>query len=145
MQHGSSWVEIKQASHGKGVFAAKAEIPCGTEVTRFEGKVVPLDEIPEPLANYVVRYDRDHYLVPETMAMYVNHSCEPNCTINDDFGIQTLRSIREGEELTIAYNQISASEAKQWGGFWDKRWTFHCGCGARSCVGTVDRYIITEP
>lgn len=145
MQHGSPWVEIKQAAHGKGVFANAREIPSGTEVSRFEGKVVALDGVPENLANYVVRYDRDHYLVPETMAMFVNHSCEPNCTINDNYGIETLRAILPGEELTIAYNQISATEATEWGSFWDKRWTFTCGCGAKRCVGKVDRYIVTGP
>ncbi len=62
------------------------------------------------------------------MAMYINHSCDPNCeTVETDgrIWINALRNIKAGEELTYDYN------------LFDGEGDAPCSCGARKCRGTM--------
>jgi hypothetical protein len=58
-------------------------------------------------------------------AMFINHSCEPNCETDEVDGriwIIALRPIRAGEELTYDYNLYDGDESEA-----------RCNCGAASC------------
>jgi SET domain-containing protein len=63
------------------------------------------------------------------MAMFINHSCEPNCvTEQDDNGrvwVIAVRDIRAGEELTYDYL------------LWDGDDDAPCHCGSPKCRGTM--------
>jgi SET domain-containing protein len=63
------------------------------------------------------------------MAMYINHSCDPNCETEEMEGrvwVMSLRAIAPGEELTYDYNLYDGDED-------DAR----CYCGARTCRKTM--------
>jgi len=62
------------------------------------------------------------------MAMYINHSCEPNCETDQVDGriwINAMLNIKAGEELTYDYN------------LFDGEGEAPCSCGARKCRGTM--------
>ena len=63
------------------------------------------------------------------MAMYINHSCDPNCETEEVRGrvwVMSIRPIKAGEELTYDYNLYDGDED-------DAR----CYCGAASCRRTM--------
>jgi hypothetical protein len=62
-------------------------------------------------------------------AMYINHSCDPNCETQELDGrvwVMSLRAIAPGEELTYDYNLYDGDDD-------DAR----CYCGARNCRQTM--------
>lgn len=62
------------------------------------------------------------------MAMYLNHSCAPNCVtdqIDGKIWIIAIRNIQAGEELTYDYN------------LFDGEGPAPCTCGAPRCRGTM--------
>jgi SET domain-containing protein len=62
-------------------------------------------------------------------AMFLNHSCDPNCETNE-FGdrvwILAIRNIAPGEELTYDYNLYDGDEDEA-----------DCNCGAPACRNTM--------
>ena len=64
------------------------------------------------------------------MAMFLNHSCDPNCETEQDANhrifIRTLRRVAAGEELTYEYNLYDSDEKAQ-----------NCCCAASNCRATM--------
>jgi uncharacterized protein len=63
------------------------------------------------------------------MAMYINHSCDPNCETEELRGrvwVMSLRTIAPGEELTYDYNLYDGDEDEA-----------RCYCGAATCRQTM--------
>lgn len=63
------------------------------------------------------------------VAMYINHSCDPNCETEELKGrvwVMALRDIAPGEELTYDYNLYDGDEDEA-----------ACYCGARTCRTTM--------
>ena len=63
------------------------------------------------------------------MAMFINHSCDPNCETteeNDRIWIKSIRKIAAGEEITYDYCLYDGAEDEA-----------ICNCGAKSCRGTM--------
>ncbi len=131
--------------HGRGVFALR-HIPKHTRLIEYKGERISQEEADR-------RYAKEHENSPHTMlfevndktvidatrrgnsARWINHSCSPNCEIEDEnerIFIQTRRDIRPGEELTYDYNlQIGEPHTPA-----AKR-AHACFCGARGCRGTM--------
>jgi SET domain-containing protein len=62
-------------------------------------------------------------------AMFINHSCNPNCETEDHEGrifIVAIRDIATGEELTYEYNLCDSDDTNA-----------DCYCGAVKCRGTM--------
>ena len=62
------------------------------------------------------------------IAAFINHSCDPNCEIDEIRGriyIFALRDIKAGEELTYDYNLYDGDDDAP------------CHCGAKNCRGTL--------
>jgi len=62
-------------------------------------------------------------------AMFINHSCDPNCESDNVKGrvfIVAIRDIAAGEELTYEYNLYDSDDMDQ-----------DCHCGAKQCRGTM--------
>jgi SET domain-containing protein len=62
------------------------------------------------------------------IAAFINHSCDPNCEIDEIKGriwIFALRDIKAGEELTYDYNLYDGDDDAP------------CHCGAANCRGTL--------
>lgn len=131
--------------HGRGVFALR-RIPKGTRIIEYKGKLITDKEADR-------RYSRVHAHSPHTMlfsleggwvidatrrgnsARWINHSCAPNCDIEEEgrrIFIESRRDIHPGDELTYDYNlQIGEKHTKA-----AKR-EHACFCRARRCRGTM--------
>lgn len=77
-------------------------------------------------------------MISTSNARYINHSCSPNCVIDDTLNVVSISPIKKGEELTICYNLVHPWEKP---GPWDDRWSFQCGCRSSCCQQMVDRYV----
>jgi uncharacterized protein len=131
--------------HGRGVFALTT-IPKGARLIEYTGERISHEEADR-------RYAAEHEHSPHTMlftvnddvvidatrrgssARWFNHSCSPNCEVedeNDRIFIDTRREIRAGEELTYDYNlqlgEPHTAAAKR---------ENPCFCGSRRCRGTL--------
>ena len=62
-------------------------------------------------------------------AMFLNHSCDPNCETEEEHGrvwIKAVRNIKAGEELTYDYHLYDGDPAEA-----------PCHCGAEGCRGSM--------
>lgn len=127
------WVKVGKVTFGKGVFARRA-IPKGTDLGQVLGRVI---DDPEYVSTYCIDLGGSLSLEPRTPFRYLNHRCEPNCALHlleviaadgsaapSEVHVETLRTIQEGEELTIDYQ-------------WSAEGAIKCLCGADSCRGWV--------
>jgi uncharacterized protein len=138
---------VERTLIGHGLVAA-ANIEEGIVVERLEGRVVPYSKIPESDIRNVFEIDQDRWIVPVSDARHMNHSCDPNCYISTKLEVITLRRILKGEELTIAYNEVTIEEYMKRGSVlpeWDDRRSFDCHCGTPKCLGRIDRYTVYVP
>lgn len=137
----------KSTVHGQGVFA-KRNIPKGSRIIEYKGERVQkkdlINDMVEGLTSliYVMNLSETVAIDGErngNEARFINHSCEPNCTVyyfNETPFIYALREIQQGEELNFDYqlgtdNDQSVFEIEQ------KKEMFPCKCGAASCRGTL--------
>jgi hypothetical protein len=129
--------EVRQCAHGM-CLVATMDLPPGAVVEKFEGQIVPKNQVPEDAVRYVVIWDESNMMIPETPAQFSNHSCDPNSYMNDFLELVTMRPVKRGEEITFSYNWIY--EGRQ-DAAWDDRWSFECKCGSPRCQGHINKYI----
>jgi len=130
--------------NGPGLIASE-DINEGIVVERLEGRVVPFNKIPAPEIRNAFRIDADRWMLPQSPARHLNHSCDPNCYISSKLEVMTIRKVWKGEELTVMYNKISIGDFMNLGSVlppWDNRRNFDCRCGAPKCIGRIDRYLV---
>jgi hypothetical protein len=132
--------------YGSGLFASR-DLEAGTPVAKYEGPVMAFADIPEEGIAYAILDTNDRWLVPESDARYINHSCEPNCEVLESLEVIATQPVGAGSELTILYNDVTMAEfiSPPSSHFWDRRWTFQCRCGSTQCPGLIDRYIARPP
>jgi SET domain-containing protein len=138
--------------HGNGVFAAR-DLPANSKVMAYRGAIITHARADKLYADTLetghtflfslnARYVIDGN-VGGNVVRWINHSCDPNCEAvlwedpdgnqkNDQVVIQTLRAIKEGDELTYDYGIVlqvphTARLKKIWA----------CRCGAAKCIGTM--------
>jgi SET domain-containing protein len=130
-------VEVRDSSiHGQGTFAS-AILEAETLILEYTGELIDRKTAVErdnPDASdyscYIFQINDDVFIdarLVEHPAKYINHSCEPNCSISRDVTrafVRTLRTIRPGEELTYDYG-------------YDVSENLRCRCKARRCRGTI--------
>lgn len=119
---------------GQGLFAAQ-EIMPGSRVVPYIGEKITSVERARRLAagnayifHVTYRYAIDGQTLENT-ARYINHSCDPNCTVaktDETLWIVALRHIAAGEELTFHY-------AYDMQHYRDNP----CTCGAPNCCGYI--------
>ena len=138
--------------HGNGVFAA-ADIPAGTRLIQYRGRLMThaqSDELygDETDSGHTFLFSlNDDYVIDANRqgngARWINHSCAPNCeaVLDEDPGgnrrrdrvfIESIRDIRQGEELTYNYGivlDVRHTPAMK------RIWA--CRCGAPQCTGTL--------
>lgn len=144
-EHGNYPSSVGRNAYGDCLLAT-LDLEPGTIVARFEGPRVLWDDVPESELCHALLLEDGLWLVPETTARYVNHSCAPNCAIDDELFVRTTSFVRRGDELTFSYNSITAEEAtaRPEDLFWDDRWTFQCQCGAANCAGLINGYRVVK-
>ena len=131
----SPFTETKMSAiHGLGLFAVEG-IAKGVVVAAWGGHIVTGKEItalPEHISNhYALEIYPDVYLAEISKdeldaSDFINHSCEPNCTIANALVMVTARPIEQGEELTADFSSKGVTQEKA-----------VCTCGTKSCKKVI--------
>lgn len=138
--------------HGNGVFAA-VDIPADTTLVEYRGRRLADAEADRIYGDTLDTGHtflftlNDEYVIDANVqgnvARWINHSCEPNCQPVlvehdgadrrlDRVEIESVRDIREGEELTYDYGiTLSVPHTARMKAIWA------CRCGAKTCTGTM--------
>ena len=121
------------AIHAAGCYTLDA-IPKGRKILEYDGPRISKDIADERYAERPVTYlfgfgDNGEVIDGFGPAMFVNHSCNPNCEteeINGRIFIRAIRDIAAGEELVYEYNLYDSDDDSA-----------DCYCGASHCRGTM--------
>lgn len=121
------------AIHAAGCYTT-TRIPKGRRVAEYTGPRLTKDEADilyehSPLTYLFGLGDGSVVIDGHCMAMFINHSCDPNCETNEEDGrvwITSIKNIPAGAEITYDYCLYDGGddEAK-------------CNCGARNCRGSM--------
>lgn len=119
--------------HAAGCYTMRA-IRKGRRVCEYDGprfsKEVADERYKDRLVTYLFSCGSNGTVIDGFgAAMFINHSCDPNCETEEAEGrifICALRDIVAGEELTYEYNLHDSDYADG-----------DCHCGAPQCKGTM--------
>jgi len=138
--------------HGNGVFAL-VDIPKGVELIEYRGRLMTHAQIDRLYADatdtghtFLFTLNERYVIdanIDGNIARWINHSCKPNCQAlveesetgnkrKDRVVIETIRTVRAGEELTYDYGidlgeRLTPRLKQIWA----------CHCGKPSCIGTM--------
>jgi uncharacterized protein len=118
--------------HSAGVYTT-APIRRGTRVVEYSGRRITPEEADRLYdgvsRTYLYGLDDGKTVIDgEGLGAYLNHSCDPNCEVDEIKGrvwLFALRDIAAGEELVWDYNLYDDEEPAP------------CHCGSRKCRGTM--------
>jgi SET domain-containing protein len=119
--------------HAAGCYTTRP-FKKGSRVCEYEGPRFTKDVADERYRDRFVTYlfscgDDGVVIDGFGTAMFINHSCDPNCETEDHSGriyVVAIRDIAAGEELTYEYNLCDSDDAEA-----------DCYCGAAVCRGTM--------
>jgi len=119
--------------HAAGCYTTEP-IRKGAKVCEYDGRRLPKSLADERYADRPVTYlftcGPKEVIDGFGTAMFLNHSCDPNCeTVMDEDGrvfVMAMRAIAAGEELTYEYNLHDSDDEEA-----------DCYCGAHACRGTM--------
>ena len=119
--------------HAAGCYTTAA-IRKGTRICEYDGPRMTKDVADQRYADrfvtYLFGYGEDNMVIDGFgTAMFMNHSCDPNCETEDDDGhiyVTALRDIAPSEELVYEYNLYDSDDEEG-----------VCHCGAAQCRGTM--------
>jgi uncharacterized protein len=120
--------------HADGVYTT-TPIKKGTMVAEYTGPRIThasADEIYDrsPRTYLFGLPDSERVIDGDSIAAFINHSCDPNCEADEIRGrvfIRAIRGISAGEEIAYDYNLYD-------GDFDDPA---RCFCGAKNCRGSM--------
>lgn len=109
-------------------------IATGRRILEYDGPRLSKDEADSRYEGRSLTYlfgvgDGSRVIDGHSMAMFLNHSCDPNCETSESRGriwISSIRDIEPGEELTYDYNLYDGDENEA-----------VCNCGAALCRGSM--------
>ena len=119
--------------HAAGCFALEP-IAKGRKVVEYTGERILHDDADKLYENLPYTYlfgtsDGETVIAGFGMAMYVNHSCDPNCETEEDeqgkVWVMSMRNIAAGEELTYDYLLYEGDGDAP------------CSCGSAKCRGSM--------
>ena len=121
------------AIHAAGCYTT-APIKKGTRVVEYTGPRISKDEADEKYQDSPTTYlfglgDGSQVIDGHGTAMFINHSCDPNCETDEIRGrvwVTAIRDIAAGEELTYDYNLYDGADDEA-----------ICNCGAATCRKTM--------
>ena len=119
--------------HAAGCYTLD-RIPKGRRIIEYDGARISKEVADDLYADRPVTYlfsfgTRGEVIDGFGTAMFLNHSCDPNCETDEDRGgifIRAIRNIAAGEELVYEYNLFDSDEDDA-----------DCYCGAPQCRGTM--------
>jgi len=119
--------------HAAGCYTT-TRIPKGRRVAEYTGPRLTKDEADALYESKPITYlfglgDGSTVIDGHCMAMFINHSCDPNCESHEEGGrvwIRSIKNIPPGAEITYDYCLYDGGDEPQ-----------HCNCGAQNCRGTM--------
>lgn len=122
------------AIHAAGCYTT-TPIRKGARVTEYTGHRLTKAEADRRYEDSPVTYlfglgDGSIVIDGHATAMFINHSCKPNCEteeIGKRVWIKAIRNIAAGEEITYDYCLYDGADDDH----------AMCNCGARNCRGTM--------
>jgi SET domain-containing protein len=119
--------------HAAGCYAT-APIRKGVRVAEYTGPRLSKNQADKAYEDSPITYlfglgNGKIVIDGHSMAMFINHSCDPNCETteeNDRIWIKSIRKIAAGEEITYDYCLYDGADDEA-----------ICNCGANSCRGTM--------
>jgi hypothetical protein len=121
------------AIHAAGCYTT-TRIPKGKRVAEYTGHHLTKDEADtlyedSPLTYLFGLGDGSVVIDGHCTAMFINHSCDPNCETGEEDGrvfITAIKNIAPGAEITYDYCLYDGGDDAA-----------TCNCGASSCRGTM--------
>ncbi len=121
------------AIHAAGCYTT-TPIRKGQRVAEYDGPRLSKNEADTAYEESPITYlfglgDGSVVIDGHSMAMFINHSCDPNCEAEEANGrvwIVAIRNIEAGEEITYDYCLYDGGDDE-----------CRCNCGARKCRGTM--------
>ncbi len=121
------------AIHAAGCYTTTA-IRKGTRVAEYDGPRLSKREADRCYEQSPITYlfglgNGSIVIDGHCMAMFINHSCNPNCETEEVDGrvwITAIRDIAPGEEITYDYCLYDGGDDEA-----------VCNCGAKKCRGTM--------
>src|SRR6266568_5694739 len=118
--------------HSVGVYTS-TPIRKGTRVVEYAGERITVDEADRRYdgvdRTYLYGLDDGKTVIDgHGLGAYLNHSCDPNCEVDEIKGrvwLFAIRDIAAGEELAWDYNLYDDEEPAP------------CHCGSHKCRGTM--------
>ncbi len=119
--------------HAAGCFTLEA-VRKGQKIVEYTGERILHDDADKLYENLPYTYlfgtsDGETVVDGFGMAMYVNHSCDPNCETEEEVDgkiwIKSIRAIKAGEELTYDYLLYEGDGDAP------------CSCGSKRCRGSM--------
>lgn len=122
------------AIHAAGCYTTTS-IHKGARVAEYAGHKLSKDEADQIYDSSPITYlfglgDGSRVIDGHSMAMFINHSCSPNCETEEVGGrvwIKAVRNIAAGEEVTYDYRLYDGADDDH----------AHCNCGTVKCRGTM--------
>jgi SET domain-containing protein len=121
------------AIHAAGCYTTSA-VRKGSRVAEYDGPRLRKEEADACYESSPITYlfglgDGSMVIDGHCMAMFINHSCDPNCETREIRGrvwIKAIRDIDPGEEITYDYCLYDGGDDEA-----------VCNCGAKKCRGTM--------
>ena len=121
------------AIHAAGCYTTTA-IRKGTRLTEYTGHQITKEQADISYEDSPITYlfglgDGKIVIDGHSTAMFINHSCDPNCETEEKEGhvyIKAIRNIDAAEEITYDYCLYDGGEDEA-----------TCNCGAAKCRGTM--------
>jgi uncharacterized protein len=128
-------IEVRTSNlEGRGVFAI-TKIDKDEVVAVKAGHIIASDELAEittTVGDYALQIYDGLYLSPRSkdelapMAIFINHSCNPNVGFLGQIIYVTMRNIEPGEELCHDYSMERTDD-----------YSLECRCGSEYCRGKI--------
>jgi uncharacterized protein len=120
---------------GKGrAVVSDQPIKAGEFVAMIGGQALTLAEallMPQDEQSQCLQVDDNHVLwisgFKETLADWINHSCDPNTGFDGQITLVAMRDIQKGEEICFDYAMSDGSPIDE----------FTCSCGTPQCRGQL--------
>jgi hypothetical protein len=117
------------AIHAAGCYTT-APVVNGARIVEYTGPRITKDQADKKYEDSPTTYlfgirDGSRVIDGHGIAMFINHSCDPNCETDEVRGrvwIRAIRDIAPGEELTYDYNLYDGDDDEAF-----------CNCGAVAC------------
>jgi hypothetical protein len=119
---------IEETGQGMGVRAA-CNMNAGEVLCNISGPSIGYTEtvLMGRHESYCLQVGINKYIKPCYPFYLFNHSCEPNCGINEHLQLITLRGIEKNEQLCWDYSTSML----------ERGWEMKCSCKQTNCRGVI--------